>query len=433
MYYRNLLVSSKGGGIEESLVSAEKTSLESLAAQHEIILENAMGFECLYSGNVSMDEAKSFFKKACKLHSETLSSWNASKDSQADAVRTPGPLERCLQPGEDIEIHFASQNPEEQNGAVLVTYQSQVPGFKGEALSNMESLKYSAAIRVLCHMLREPLFDELRTKQQLGYVVSSYYDTGFSSRGPDYGDQAVDPSMEMSLPCTTPVDYIVVNILSRKVTPQEVLLRLDEFMSTFRKTLEIMPESEIKDHEDALSKKLLKPIQKLSNETAIQFRKICLYGAEVLHSDSTYKDLPWNSAEVLARTIQKLERADLLSVWDSVVENKERSRVVSSVYGNTFPLDKARNGNVAAPKLSSLKGSQLTMVHSLEKLFEKRSTLLPFDPEKQHVDRDIMGGLWRKYAKKRSMGIAAVALFGIGSAIGLTMLSRGEKEKSSKK
>ena len=57
----------------------------------------------------------------------------------------------------------------------LVAYQSQVPGFRGRLLSSENNLKHTAAIRLICKMIKEPCFNELRTKQQLGYIVSSYY------------------------------------------------------------------------------------------------------------------------------------------------------------------------------------------------------------------------------------------------------------------
>lgn len=89
-------------------------------------------------------------------------------------VSTTGPLERRLPPGEDIEIHFQSRNVKEENGAVIVTFQSQVDGFKGKALSTEDSLKRSAAIRLISRIVKEPFFNELRTKQQLGYVSLNF-------------------------------------------------------------------------------------------------------------------------------------------------------------------------------------------------------------------------------------------------------------------
>ena len=155
-------------------------------------------------------------------------------------------MERRIPSGKDIELHFPSENPEEENGAVVFTYQSSIPAYRGEGLSHPLSLESTAAIRLLCHILREPLFDSLRTKQQLGYVVSSYYEIGFSSRTEQ--DHALGP-------LTIPVDFLTINILSRKLAPPEVAGRIEEFMTGFRDSLIQMPESELRDYANALSSK----------------------------------------------------------------------------------------------------------------------------------------------------------------------------------
>ena len=50
--------------------------------------------------------------------------------------------------------------------------------------------------------------------------------------------------------------------------------------------------------------------------------------------------MPWNSVESLANSIAALKRQDLLDTWDRMVMDKrQRSRVVSMVYGSKFPLD----------------------------------------------------------------------------------------------
>jgi hypothetical protein len=61
-------------------------------------------------------------------------------------------------------------------------------------------------------MLSEPLFDDLWTKQQLGYIVSAYYEVGYSS----------PPNEQVELgPLTIPVDFLVITILSCKLAPPE--------------------------------------------------------------------------------------------------------------------------------------------------------------------------------------------------------------------
>mmetsp|Transcript_15246 Transcript_15246/g.27671 ORF Transcript_15246/g.27671 Transcript_15246/m.27671 type:complete len:1041 (-) Transcript_15246:645-3767(-) len=188
LYYRNLLLTSKGDGIMKNLELAEAMKLTDVVnQQQEIWADENMVVEMFYTGNVSQKEAELFFDQTMDIIEKTQSKVLQDRAEQTKCSPwVPGPFERRLPPGEDIELHFASKNPKEENGAVIVTYQSQVEGFKGKSLSSEESLQQSAAIRLLCKMIKEPLFNELRTKQQLGYIVSSYYDVNYSSRQTDF-------------------------------------------------------------------------------------------------------------------------------------------------------------------------------------------------------------------------------------------------------
>ena len=80
------------------------------------------------------------------------------------------------------------------------------------------------------------------------YIVSSYYEIGYSSRG--------DNDHPPLGPMTVPIDFLTVAVLSRKLSPPEVATRIDDFLDSFRETLQKMPESEIRSHSDALSSKL---------------------------------------------------------------------------------------------------------------------------------------------------------------------------------
>ena len=80
-------------------------------------------------------------------------------------------------------------------------------------------------------MLREPLFIQLRTKEQLGYIVNSHFDIDIASNyySPNGSDRKVFT--------TTPINSIVVNVLSRKVSPLVLTQRIDEFLESFRDVL----------------------------------------------------------------------------------------------------------------------------------------------------------------------------------------------------
>jgi secreted Zn-dependent insulinase-like peptidase len=366
MYYRNLLLSSSDSGIEQRLASAQTTCIESVRFHHLQMLTNPEVFvECFCTGNVSEKEARQFFATSVQIFSKLGTNLDASTDVlDVHNMWIPGSTERRLVPGLDIELHFSSQNPEEENGAVQLTYQSNVPGFRGEALSPSESLESSAALRLICSILREPLFNNLRTKQALGYIVTSNYDLGMASRAAANSDLG---------PISVPVDYLVISVLSRKMPPSEILGRVDGFLDDFRSALLNMNDDDLHHHARALSSKLLRPVQKLASEASGHFTKIQRYAPEIISGRKFQKrDIPWDSIKSLAHKIEDLRKDDLLRAWDRVVYEKEtRARVVSCVYGSTFPLDDTQ--------ISSARGQSVRLVSDLPQLLNLRNSLHPFD------------------------------------------------------
>lgn len=335
-------------------------------------------------------------------------------------------------PQEDIELHFQSENPQEENGAVVFTYQSPFPSFRGKELSHDSSLKSTSAVRLLCHMIREPLFDELRTKQQLGYIVSSYYERGFSARQPD--DEILDPSM-------VPVDFITISVLSRKLPPTEIATRIDEVLEQFRSSLREIPESEIRDHADALSKQLLKPIQKLLTESNSHFGKIHRFAPERISTtddDGKSEPLPWKTEKDLAECILSLSRAELMETWDRIIGPANRARIVSCVYGNTFPLaNKSIGGGLISSFGLGSRSGKIT--NDFGKLVDYRQRMGVFNNQATTVSkrsyssiaspRHFVGSSYSKLSSNIPM--VGIGVFGVASVVGWT-LTRNQKAVSSK-
>mmetsp|Transcript_31398 Transcript_31398/g.66877 ORF Transcript_31398/g.66877 Transcript_31398/m.66877 type:complete len:988 (+) Transcript_31398:765-3728(+) len=428
LYYRDLLLSSKGDGVVKNLELAEAMELADVAKHHRTIWsDDDMVVDIFYTGNVSQQDAEEFFDKSLAIMERTRSEVLQERVEQTKySPWVPGPFERRIRPGEEIELHFASENPKEENGAVIVTYQSQVEGFKGKSLSSEESLQQSAAIRLLCEMIKEPLFNELRTKQQLGYIVSNYYDVNYSSRQADFFDSSISSTASpvQPAPLTTSIDSLVVYVLSRKEEPTEVANRIDDFLLNFRSRLEEMSSSEIDDYANALALALTKPIRKLGNEASIHMSKIRRYGPETLNKGSCYSvdDLPWDNLEVLAGAIRKLDGKILLQVYDSLVMKKEsRSRIKSFVYGKTFPL-KDEKPNWNGEKFSAF---------SIEELMKIRKTLIAYDPSKKYQNPG--SSLWNMLGKhKTTMRYTAAAAAIVGVGVWGTMVLKGKGEKTQK-
>jgi insulysin len=70
--------------------------------------------------------------------------------------------------------HAALLNPEEPNSAVENVYMLGLAHGMGGAEGDVDSLssvRAEAMLELLSHMMSEPAFDQLRTKEQLGYIV----------------------------------------------------------------------------------------------------------------------------------------------------------------------------------------------------------------------------------------------------------------------
>ena len=194
------------------------------------------------------------------------------------------------------------------------------------------------------------------------------------------------------------------------MAPPDIVHRIDDFLRTFRESLEGMAESEIRDHADSLSTKLLKPIQKLQSEASLQYSRIERYGPEVFHpsnydsreniqaiGSSDAGGIPWNTTEALASTIRGLRREDLLNAFDRMTHPSTRSRVISCVYGSKFPLKKGsdhvktsfENNSYSTNFLSILQGKlrypkainkTTKIIDNFSQLLKHRTALPNFNP-----------------------------------------------------
>lgn len=102
---------------------------------------------------------------------------------------------------------------------------------------------------LLDQMTHEPGFDQLRTKEQLGYVVF----TGVRAGPTTYGFRA---------------------LIQSEKTPQYLEWRIDEFLTNFAATLAAMSETEFESHKRSLINKRLEKPKNLDQETARHWNQI---------------------------------------------------------------------------------------------------------------------------------------------------------------
>eukprot|EP00927_Polykrikos_kofoidii_P083199 TRINITY_DN8471_c0_g1_i2.p1 TRINITY_DN8471_c0_g1~~TRINITY_DN8471_c0_g1_i2.p1 ORF type:complete len:1107 (-),score=193.48 TRINITY_DN8471_c0_g1_i2:165-3296(-) len=135
----------------ESLEQVEKLTCEMLNGANRKMLQCCFA-EGLVQGNFKSSEVGEVLKALVP----------ALKPETPGAVKPLGMASlSCVEPGRCVLIRRDGANPEEQNGATIVTLQAAE-----------ETLANTTLVELASQVLSQRCFDELRTKQQLGYIVA---------------------------------------------------------------------------------------------------------------------------------------------------------------------------------------------------------------------------------------------------------------------
>lgn len=124
-----------------------------------------------------------------------------------------------LPEGVETMVRKEVPNEDEENSAIEVLFQV------GE--HSVEWVHTDASLELLVDIMRTPFFDELRTKQQLGYLVSA------------------------DLDCWRNVYGLSVSIQGKRASPMELRLRINAFMNSFRDSLCKMSDKEFEKYVNA--------------------------------------------------------------------------------------------------------------------------------------------------------------------------------------
>eukprot|EP00929_Paragymnodinium_shiwhaense_P057959 TRINITY_DN29034_c0_g1_i1.p1 TRINITY_DN29034_c0_g1~~TRINITY_DN29034_c0_g1_i1.p1 ORF type:complete len:1041 (-),score=300.48 TRINITY_DN29034_c0_g1_i1:228-3350(-) len=135
---------------EETLAHIEGLTAEKLRGFNEKVFESCY-VEALLQGNYAESEVGLVFEPLLPL---------LQPKKAADIVPLGHGILPCA-PGEIIMQRFDGTNPEEKNGAVILSLQA-----------SEESLENTTLVELAAQVLSQRCFDELRTKQQLGYIVA---------------------------------------------------------------------------------------------------------------------------------------------------------------------------------------------------------------------------------------------------------------------
>ncbi|KAG9229732.1 Metalloenzyme, LuxS/M16 peptidase-like protein [Amylocarpus encephaloides] len=155
---------------------------------------------------------------------------------------------------------------------------------------------------LLDQMTHEPAFDQLRTKEQLGYVVFS----GVRST-------------------VTTIGYRF--IIQSEKTPQYLEARIDSFLSGFSKTLGAMSDSEFEGHKRSLITKRLEKLKNLDQESSR------LWG----HVDSEYLDFELTYED--AAQVKQLTKSEMIEFYEHFILPSSPARSKLAIHLNAQASD----------------------------------------------------------------------------------------------
>jgi len=201
----------------EALASVSKSQLEEFYNR----FLGRFHLEALVHGNVTPEQAKSL----------TMS----LLDSLAPSVPFAVPEQRVVQltQGREHVYRFEEFNPENTNSCLEVIYQM-----------GPLALVDNALLALVHHLIKEPAFNELRTEEQLGYLVH----TSISTSGDD-------------------IKGLLVMIQSDAFDPLHLDKRVEAFLERFRTTLVHMTIDDFKTNVDAVVKNFLEQNKNLGEES----------------------------------------------------------------------------------------------------------------------------------------------------------------------
>ena len=284
---------------------------EGLMAHVARVLGGGVRLIAYVGGNVAADEAKGLFEAA------------AGALGNPSPLPSPPPLGRCvaLPKGSRAVRTVPGRNPADENCAIDLYWQL-----------GAETAAASARASLLEHLMYEPLFNELRTKQQLGYTV------GCSARN------------------TQGALGYLVSVVSATHGPQDIEARALAFVRSFVEGLATMPAKEYESNVRAcVSNRLLsdKTIEDVCNRFWFEIEQ---------------RQYAFDRAEVEAAAMRSVTQADLASWAKAHLLATDARRLSVVIEARTGPAAEPAGSAGAASKASAVIDDPTAFTASLKQV-----------------------------------------------------------------
>ena len=282
-YYRSLALETGKFSLDELEAAAAALTISDVSTFQKNLLREA-DLEALVCGNMREAEARSLLASLQKAVPA------APLPPERRPVRR---VRRLRRDADGVAVRqFVGANAAEKNGACELFFQ--VGRDEGDDW---------ALLALAAQLVEQPFYGELRTKQQLGYIVASAVAEEEGVRG------------------------LVFAVQSAVLPPPELQKRIEAFVGSFRQTLSRLSDAELKAKQEALAQQAIDVDTRLGQQAGRFWGEIALrrydYGR------------PWRVAE----KIRRLRKAELLALWDDCIAPGGRRR--RPLVTHIFPLGDA--------------------------------------------------------------------------------------------
>ena len=258
----------------DKLVAVESTSMKDVQDFIPLLLSDVK-VRALVHGNATEKEALALVEGILGI---------VKKSNVTNTVSGGKQRIVCLPPSSSFVYSEPVHDAENVNSAIQNYYQV-----------GKRTHRESACLSLLASILDEPCFDQLRTKQQLGYIVWS------------------------GTVCDEGVLGLRIIVQSGKCSPVALDMHIEAFLSEFRGTLKNMSEEDFVNHRDSLIIEKIKKPKRMREESYAFLDEI--------DSNTYVFDRTWKEANEL----DHLSLDDVLSMFDSHVANDSKTRRKLSV------------------------------------------------------------------------------------------------------
>ena len=324
--YLSLLLTEGRWDWRDKLRRVESLELSDLANFHHEVL-NTSSVRVGVFGNIARECALGIGESVERLLKRN------PKFSALSPSLQPVTRIAMLEAGVEYRLRTKVPNEEDVNSAVYSYFQV------GDQLVGPAAV---ARLTLLAQIMKEPCFTQLRTREQLGYIVASGLHLTWV-KGMVAG--------------------ISFRVLSKTHAPEEILARVESFLPQFRDEIlaKLTPE-EFERHKTSLVTNLLEPPKRLVSEVGVLW-------AEVVNETRE-----WKRHQLYADAVEATTLEELLELYDRVVLNQEtRRKLTVMVHGNKHPM----------PPTSGVENEDKSIVYLTEKdwlAFRASRPLFPCSP-----------------------------------------------------